>query len=68
MYNFRTDLAIERRDLYRSANNMENEIDGIETEKEENDENITTTRVKVTNEQGMQAIGKPIRNIYNSRY
>ena len=60
MYNFRTDLAIERRDLYRSANNIENEIEGIETEKEENSENITTTRVKVTNEKGEQAIGKPV--------
>jgi len=60
MYNFRTDLAVERRDLYRSANNIENEIDGIETEREENDENIITTRVKVTNEKGEQAIGKPI--------
>ena len=60
MYNFRTDLAIERRDLYRSANNIENEIEGIETEKEENNENITTTRVKVTNEKGEQAIGKPV--------
>lgn len=60
MYNFRTDLAIERRDLYRSANNIENEIEGIETEREENNENITTTRVKVTNEKGEQAIGKPI--------
>lgn len=60
MYNFRTDLALERRDLYRSANNIENEIDGIETEREENGENIITTRVKVTNEKGEQAIGKPI--------
>jgi hypothetical protein len=36
MYNFRTDLALERRDLYRNANKIENEIDGIESEKEEN--------------------------------
>ena len=60
MYNFRTDLALERRDLYRNANNIENEIDGIESEKEENNENIITTRVKVTNEKGEEAIGKPI--------
>lgn len=60
MYNFRTDLALERRDLYRHANNIENEIDGIESEKEENDENIVTTRVKVINEKGEEAIGKPI--------
>ena len=29
MYNFRTDLASERRDLYINANNLEDEIDGI---------------------------------------
>ena len=34
MYNFRTDLALERRDLYKRANNIENEVDGIETEEE----------------------------------
>ena len=32
MMNFRTDMAVERRDLYKKANNIENEIDGIETE------------------------------------
>lgn len=60
MYNFRTDLAVERRDLYKKANHMENEVDGIETEEEQNDETIKTTRVKVTNSEGEQAIGKPI--------
>ena len=34
MYNFRTDMAVERRDLYKKANNIENDIDGIETEEE----------------------------------
>ena len=34
MYNFRTDLALERRDLYRKAHNIQEEIDGIETEEE----------------------------------
>ena len=29
MFNFRTDLASERRDLYQKANKLENEIDGI---------------------------------------
>ena len=33
-YNFRTDLASERRDLYQKANNLENEIEGIESTKE----------------------------------
>lgn len=58
MYNFRTDLADERRDLYKKANKIENEIDGIEAEEEEVTDKIKVTRVKITNEQGEQAIGK----------
>lgn len=62
MYNFRTDLAIERRDLYKKANNIEKEIDGIETEEENIEDKIYLSRVKVTNKQGEDAIGKPIGN------
>ena len=62
MINFRTDLASERRDLYRKANSIENEIQGIESEKEEVNENISVERVKITNEEGEKAIGKPIGN------
>lgn len=58
--NFRTDLAVERRELYKKANSLENEIDGIETEEEENGESIKTVRVKVVNENGAKAIGKPV--------
>ena len=58
MYNFRTDLALERRDLYNKAHNIENDIDGIETEDENVDENISVSRVKITNEKGEEAIGK----------
>ena len=60
MYNFRTDLASERRELYKKANSLENEIDGIESQKEEINENIQIERVKITNENGEKAIGKPI--------
>ena len=62
MLNFRTDLATERRDLYQKANSIENEIDGIESQKEEVDENIKIERVKITNQNGEKAIGKPIGN------
>ena len=62
MLNFRTDLATERRDLYQKANSIENEIDGIESQKEEVDENIKIERVKITNGNGEKAIGKPIGN------
>ena len=30
MYNFRTDLALERRDIYKKVNKL-NEIDGVES-------------------------------------
>ncbi len=58
--NFRTDLALERRDLYKKANKLDNEVEGIETEEEQNGESIKTVRVKVVNENGAKAIGKPI--------
>lgn len=62
MYNFRTDLALERREIYKKANKIENEIPGIETEESEISNKIKVTRVKVTSEEGVQAIGKPIGN------
>lgn len=62
MYNFRTDLALERRDLYRKAHNIENEVEGIETEEEKISDDLIVSRVKVTNEKGEEAIGKPQGN------
>ena len=58
--NFRTDLALERRDLYKKANNLDKEIDGIKTEEEENGPRIRTSRVKVLDKNGAEAIGKPV--------
>ena len=34
MYNFRTDLALERRDIYQKVNNLK-QIDGIKSTEEE---------------------------------
>ena len=62
MLNFRTDLATERRDLYKKANKIEDEIKGIESEREEIDENLSIERVKITSNEGEKAIGKPIGN------
>ena len=59
--NFRTDMALERHDTYLKANNLKNEIPGIETEeKREEGENICITKVKIKNKQGEEAIGKPV--------
>ena len=57
MYNFRTDLADERSNLYRKANQLE-QIEGIETTQEEVGDKLKITRVKITNEKGEEAIGK----------
>ncbi len=62
MFNFRTDLADERRNLYKKANKIEDEVDGVEAESEEITEKIKVTRVKITNENGEKAIGKAIGN------
>ena len=56
MYNFRTDLASERRDIYQKVSKQEGEIDGIESTKEEINENLKVERVKITNENGEKAI------------
>lgn len=54
---FRTDMADERRDLYRKANKLEEEINGIECEEEERYGN-RITRVKIINEEGEKALNK----------
>lgn len=61
MYNFRTDLAIERKDIYQKINKLQ-EIDGIEGTEEQINDNIKVSRVKITNSNGENAIGKPIGN------
>ena len=61
MYNFRTDLADERADIFKKNNGITNSIDGIETNIKE-DGNIKIERVKITNQNGEKAIGKPIGN------
>lgn len=62
MINFNTDLAVERSDIYRKANNIEDKIEGIETEEQEVNDKIKISRVKIINEKGAEAIGKPIGN------
>ncbi len=54
---FRTDMADERRDLYRKANNIEDEVAGLECE-EENKDLAKITRVKILSEEGEKALNK----------
>ncbi len=59
MYNFRTDLALERRELLGRLKKEGEKLDGIEVEEKEVNEKIKISKVKITNENGEQAIGKP---------
>ena len=60
MINFNTDLADERRDIYRKANKLEDDVPGIETEERKVSDEIGVATVKIINEEGANAIGKPI--------
>ena len=57
-YNFRTDLADERNELYKKANKIEDKIDGVEAIEEKINNNIKLTRVKILDEKGEQALRK----------
>lgn len=59
---FRTDMADERRDIYKKANQIEEEINGIECEIEEKSDGVRITRVKILNEEGKKALDKDIGN------
>ena len=61
MYNFRTDMAVERTDIYKKVNNIQKDINGIEAENEIQ-KDIEISRVKITNEEGEKALAKPIGN------
>lgn len=57
---FRTDLAVERRDLFKKANKISDDIPGIESEDKQVSDSIHVYKVDVTNEEGANAIQKPI--------
>ena len=59
--NFRTDMAIERRDLYKNANKIEDEINGIVCN-EEIIQDIKITRVEITNKEGEKALDRKMGN------
>ncbi len=54
LYNFRTDLALERRELLEKAS--KEEIKGIDVEEKEISDKLKIYKVKVTNEEGEKAI------------
>lgn len=60
MINFRTDLADERHSMYREANKLDEEIDGISVQSDRINKGVCINRVTIENERGEEAINKPI--------
>lgn len=61
--NFRTDLAIENKEMYDSENKGKGiEISGVEVETEKFEELVGITRIKITDENGSKALQKPLGN------
>lgn len=61
MYDFRTDMADERIDIFKEKNSKLEQIEGIDVNIKEK-ESYKITSVKVLNKKGEIAIGKPIGN------
>ncbi len=60
---FRTDLAIENKEMYDSENKEKKiEISGVEVETENFEDLIDITRIKITDEHGSKALSKPMGN------
>ena len=59
---FRTDLAVERRDVFRKINKISQEIPGIESEEKQISDTIHVYNVRVKDDEGAKAIQKPIGN------
>ena len=60
MFNFRTDLAVERRDVFKQANKLEGDIPGIKSDIKKISDTIIVETVQVTNDEGAKSIQKPI--------
>ena len=60
---FRTDLAIENKEMYDSNNKDKGvEISGVEVETEKYQDDVNITRIKITDENGSKALSKPLGN------
>ena len=57
----RTDLAFEANERFIQSKAPEGKIDGIETEQEDFD-NLWINRIKILNNTGSEALGRPIGN------
>jgi len=60
---FRTDLAIENKEMYDSEQKGGGvEISGVEVDTENYKDDVNITRIKITDENGSRALSKPLGN------
>ncbi|MCX7715501.1 MAG: GPR endopeptidase [Clostridia bacterium] len=59
LFYIRTDLALEAHEMYREQAKKEEKLDGVHVKTTQKD-NITVTEVKISDEEGEKALGKPI--------
>lgn len=61
--NFRTDLAIESKEMIDEENSGEGkEISGVSVEEHQIDEGVNVVRIQIMDDNGRKAMGKPIGN------
>ena len=59
-FEIRTDLALETRELYKNAQNIQDEVPGVETTIDDSDSDFLVTNVKIVSEEGSSLLGKPV--------
>lgn len=59
---YRTDLAIENVEMYDEERGKTGDIDGVEMEKIQYDDDIKSTRIKITDSKGEAVLQKPMGN------
>ena len=57
---FRTDMALERNEMYKQQNKLQ-QIDGVEIENDRRND-VEISRIKILSETGEKALNKPIGN------
>ena len=58
-YKIRTDLAIETREMYKTAQKIDDERPGVKTEVDDSDKDMLITRVEIMSDEAEKALGKP---------
>ena len=59
-YTIRTDLAIENREIYKTAQKIDDEVPGVKTDIDDSDSDMLITKVEIMSDGASKALNKPI--------